>query len=386
MQFTDAVAVSGTRRTADGYLVAEVRTARTGIQDYAGWEVGKPNMPVVKVYRPAEQVFNKDSMGSYAHKPVTNDHPDEAVSATNWKDLAVGSIGDEIARDGDFVRIPLIVMDAAAIKHVEDGKRELSAGYTCDLSFEAGTTPDGQAYDAIQKDIRINHVAIVKNGRAGSKARIGDGAKSWGASPVILPTADMKGSPMADNLRKVLVDGLQVETTDAGAAAIEKLTKDKADLAGKLADVEKAYASAVADTATAHEKADAAKDEEIGALKADLRKAQDAVPSPEALSKLVADRAALEATVKAIAKDVKTEGVSDADIRKAAVAAKLGDEMVKDASDAEIAGMFKAIAKDAATSDPVRAALLNRDTKTNVTDNGQAAYEKRLADAWKKGA
>lgn len=191
---------------------------------------------------------------------------------------------------------------------------------------------------------------------------------------------------MADNLRKVLVDGLQVETTDAGAAAIEKLTKDKADLAGKLADVEKAYASAVADTATAHEKADAAKDEEIGALKADLRKAQDAVPSPEALSKLVADRAALEATVKAIAKDVKTEGVSDADIRKAAVAAKLGDEMVKDASDAEIAGMFKAIAKDAATSDPVRAALLNRDTKTNVTDNGQAAYEKRLADAWKKGA
>ncbi|MCO5152574.1 MULTISPECIES: DUF2213 domain-containing protein [unclassified Shinella] len=386
MNFIDVAPIARTRRTADGYLVAEVRTARTGIQEYAGWEVGKPDMPVVKVYRPADQVFSRDSMSSYAHKPVTNDHPDEAVSATNWKQLAVGSIGDEIARDGDFVRIPLIVMDATAINLVEGGKRELSAGYTCDLSFESGTTPDGLAYDAIQKDIRINHVAIVQNGRAGSKARIGDGAKSWGASPVILPTADMKGSPMADNLRKVLVDGLQVETTDAGAAAIEKLTKDKADLAAKLADVEKAHALATADAATAHEKAVAAKDEEIGTLKADLKKAKDAIPSPEALAKLVADRVALEATVKAVAKDVQTEGVSDADIRKAAVATKLGDEMVKDASDAEIAGMFKAIAKDAATSDPVRAALLNRDTKTNVTDNGQAAYEKRLADAWKKGA
>lgn len=116
MQFIDAAPIAGTRRTADGYLVAEVRTARTGIQDYAGWEVGKPDMPVVKVYRPADQVFAKDSLGSYAHKPVTNDHPDEAVTADNWKDLSVGQIGDEIARDGEFVRIPLIVMDAAAIK------------------------------------------------------------------------------------------------------------------------------------------------------------------------------------------------------------------------------------------------------------------------------
>lgn len=189
MQFTDAAPIAGTRRTADGYLVADVRTARTGIQNYAGHEVGKPEMPVVKIYRPADQVFARDSLGSYAHKPVTNDHPAEAVGATNWKDLAVGQIGDEVARDGEFVRIPLIVMDAAAIKAVDEGKRELSAGYTCDLAWEAGTTPEGEKFDAIQKDIRINHVAIVQRGRAGSQARIGDGVRSWGAAPV---TSDQK--------------------------------------------------------------------------------------------------------------------------------------------------------------------------------------------------
>ncbi|MBP2238095.1 hypothetical protein J2Z31_004622 [Sinorhizobium kostiense] len=52
MRFIDASTIAGTRRTADGYLVADVRTARTGIQLYAGHEVGKPQMQVVKVYRP----------------------------------------------------------------------------------------------------------------------------------------------------------------------------------------------------------------------------------------------------------------------------------------------------------------------------------------------
>lgn len=112
----------------------------------------------MKVYRPEDQVFDKASLGSYAHKPVTNDHPDEAVTPDNWKAVSVGQIGDEVARDGEFVGIPPIVMDAAAIKAIDEGKRELSAGYTCDLAWEPGTTPEGENYDAIQKDIRINHV------------------------------------------------------------------------------------------------------------------------------------------------------------------------------------------------------------------------------------
>ena len=84
MKFTDTEPIAGMRRTADGYLVAEVRTARTGIRDYAGHEVGKPDMPVVKVYRSADQLFARDGPGSC--KPVTKVHLDEAVRAANWKD------------------------------------------------------------------------------------------------------------------------------------------------------------------------------------------------------------------------------------------------------------------------------------------------------------
>jgi hypothetical protein len=47
MQFTDVVTVAGTRRRDDGYLVADARIARTGIQNYLGWEVGKPDLALV---------------------------------------------------------------------------------------------------------------------------------------------------------------------------------------------------------------------------------------------------------------------------------------------------------------------------------------------------
>ncbi|WP_395175052.1 DUF2213 domain-containing protein [Roseibium alexandrii] len=374
MQFIDAAAVAGTRMTADGYLVADVRTARTGIQVYTGAEAGRPELATVRVYRPDEQVFDKASLASYAHRPVTNDHPAEPVTADNWKNHSVGSIGDEVARDGDFVRVPLIVMDGAAIKAVQDGKRELSAGYHCDLAFEAGTTPDGQQYDAIQKNIRINHVAIVNRGRAGSKARIGDGAE-WGASPLTTQTADERNGSMADNLQKVLVDGLLVETTDAGATAIDRLKNDKASLATQLADAE-----------TAHKAALDAKDAELAKKDAEIDDLKSKVIDGAALDAKVAARADLIATAKTIAKDLKTDGLSDAEIRKAAVVAKLGDAAIAGKPEAYVDVRFDILAEDTKKADPFADAMKGRDTTPTINDNGQADYEKRLSDAWKQEA
>ncbi|WP_457659670.1 DUF2213 domain-containing protein [Sinorhizobium medicae] len=379
MKFTDLAPIAGTRRTADGYLVADVRTARTGIQLYAGHEVGKSGMQVVKVYRPEDQVFDKASLGSYAHKPVTNDHPDEAVTADNWKALSVGSIGDEVARDGEFVRIPLIVMDAEAIKAIDEGKRELSAGYTCDLAWEPGTTPAGEKYDAIQKDIRINHVAIVQRGRAGSEARIGDGAGKWGVSPVNTQIADERIPKM--DLRKILVDGLTVETTDQGAQAITKLQKDLESSAAKFADAEKAHQTALA----AKDAEMAKKDAEIDALKGKILSDAD-------IDKRVQARADLITKANTIAKDVKTEGLSDAAIRKAVVVAKLGDAAVADKSEAYIDARFDMLVEDASKNgaDPFRTVVQQGLTQTSDASTSATAHKSMVSElesAWQtKGA
>lgn len=370
MQFTDAVTVAGTRRRDDGSLLADARIARTGVQAYLGSEVGKPDMAMVRVYRPGAEVFSDDTLKSAAHRPVTNEHPAELVTADNWKQNAVGQTGDEITGEGIFIRVPLMVSDGATIADIENGKRELSAGYTCDLDFTAGMTPAGEAYDAIQKNIRINHVAIVQRGRAGSQVRIGDGAISWGASPVI---AD-KETSMTTTLKTVTVDGIPVEVTDQGATVIATLQK-------RLEDATAASTKVLAN----HAEALKAKDAELAKKDAEIDGLKAKIVDAAALDKLVASRAALVTVAKAIAKDVKTDGLTDAAIRRAVVTAKLGDAAVKDKPDAYVDARFEILAEDAAKASPdaFRDALANGGG-VNVTDADlkpvQDAYAKMVED------
>jgi hypothetical protein len=334
MQFTDKVTIAGTRVREDGYLVVDARVARTGIQTYLGSEVGRPDLATVNVYRPEAEVFNTDAMSSFAHRPVTDDHPTVAVTADNWKQLSVGQTDGDIKRDGDFLRVPLMVADAITIQKVQGGKRELSAGYTCDLQWGSGTTPEGLQYDATQTNIRANHVAIVTRGRAGKDVRIGDNALKWGTAPIT--NAHDKETSMTTRI--IMVDGLSVETTDAGAQAIEKLQRDNQTLRDGM-------------TAKEKEKDDElkAKDAAMSKLQAQLDDAQSKVLDQAAIDKLVADRSALEAAAARIAKDVKPAGLSDADLKKAVVKSVLGDKLPADKLEdqAYVGARFDILAEDA---------------------------------------
>jgi hypothetical protein len=374
MQFQDAVTVAGTRRTGDGYLVATAKCVRAGIQLYTGDELGKPNMAIVRVYRPADEVFAKDSLQSFSHAPITINHPTEQVTADNWKALSVGEVSTAAKKVGDWVELPLIFKDASAIALIESGKRELSAGYVADFDFTAGVTPSGEPYDAVQRSIRINHLALVDKARAGSQARVGDSVNTWGAAP-LPPTTDKETITMSDALRTVVVDGLSVQTTDQGAQAIEKLQKAVADAQTKLTDAE-----------TSHKAEIAKKDEEIGTLKADKKKLEDAAPKPADIDRMVADRAALVTAAKAVDEKIVTDGKTDAEIRKAVVTARLGDEAVKDVSDAEITGMFKALTKDAKPNDSVRDALRTQDHSIAANDAWGEGVFAAAGVSVKKGA
>lgn len=373
MRFIEDAKIVGTRRTKDGYLVADVKVARTGIQQYLGSELGKPELSVVNVYRPEDAVFATDSLATYAGKPVTDNHPAEPVTAKNWKQLAGGSIGHDIARDGEFVRVPIMLMDGALIDKVENGKRETSMGYDMELSWEDGTAPCGTEYQAVMRNLRMNHVAIVDRGRAGKECRVGDGAVSWGVAPI--NATDKEGKSMADTkTRTVLIDGIPVDVTDASAAVIDKLTKQRDQFESTLADTEKA-----------HEVAIAAKDKELAAKDAEIDKLKSEKVDDAAIDKRIADRCALIDSAKKVAKDIDFKGMSDAEIRKAAVVAVRGADSVKDKSEAYIEAAFDmAVEAGGATkaNDSVRQAVQARDVN-KAADNGQAAYEQRIRDAYK---
>lgn len=170
-----AAEIAGARPLGNGALVVQARAARAGnVQVYRGDEVARPDLDTVRIYRDPDEIFRAESLRSFGHKPVTLDHPPEAVTPRTWRGVARGHVGDEVVRDGAFVRIPMLLADSAAIAAVQGGRREVSVGYTCDLDWTPGTAPDGSPYDARQTRIVVDHVAIVAQGRAGPDCRIGD--------------------------------------------------------------------------------------------------------------------------------------------------------------------------------------------------------------------
>ena len=159
------------RREPEGYLLClNVPVARTGTQDYLPEELGLPGSSFISVYRPEEEVFSPETIASFEGMPVTNDHPPDGVDVSNIRALQKGhahnvrrGTGDE----SDLLLADLIITDPGLIDLIlEEGKREISCGYTYELCEENG--------QYIQRKIRGNHVAVVDAGRAGPRVSIKD--------------------------------------------------------------------------------------------------------------------------------------------------------------------------------------------------------------------
>ncbi len=146
----------------NGMLRAEAYITRTGIFKYV-----QPDGSIRRELRTPEEVFDADSVASFRLLPVTNDHPGEMLTAQNAKMYHAGSLGDTIKRDGTLLRTSLMVHDPNLITKMRAGKVQVSAGYHCDIDETPGIYK-GEAYDAVQTNIRGNHVAVVNIGRAGA--------------------------------------------------------------------------------------------------------------------------------------------------------------------------------------------------------------------------
>jgi len=349
------------RRTSDGYAVMDCAVARSGIQEYLAAEMGdafKDRDPssVVRIYRPPEVIFSDASLRSYAHKPLTNDHPPKGVSAENWKQVSIGWTGDEAYQDADKrrVRVPMLMADASAIADVEAGKVEWSAGYSVSFDAVPGATPDGQSYDAIVTGQKINHIALVDRGRAGPDCRIED--KSSASDDALKENRQMAEVKMHDG-------GIPFNVADATAEAVVR-------------NIMTARDKAIADLAAAV----LARDTLTGEKAVLEQKLKDAEVTPAKLQVLADARAKVIADAKRIAPTIVVDGKTDAEIRRLAVIAKIGDSAAS-LSDAAIEGAFIALVPvgDAAQDD-IRNVVL--DGAINTTD-ARAAYvaarEKRLA-------
>ena len=337
------------RRTPEGFLRLRARIGRAGIQHYRSGEIGGPPGAapdrVVRVYRPPEDVFDAASLASFEQKPVTLDHPPTMVDARNWSRFAVGYSGPGIARDGDHVAADLTITDAAAVERALAGA-ELSNGYWADFVFEPGATPDGEAFDAVQRNIRGNHIAIVDTGRCGSTCRIdGDVADRAAQDACDCSAVEVAGTVV----RVATLDGAALETTPAVAA--------------HFADFHRALES---------------RDREIAALKA-------APPDAALLERLAAERVGtIDVAARLLGATFDARGRSTAEIRRAAVSRLMGAGRVSGRDDLYVAAAFDALAA-ALPQDNALALHLARGLAHDATSHADALAERNLylSQAWK---
>lgn len=152
--------------TPEGYLVANAKIARIGIQEYPN-----PDGTVRREFRPPEEVANRDSLKSLCDLPISIEHPPAMLDSSNARQFAVGWNGS-VSYDGGFVSTKVKLIDQHAVKNALDGGRiELSVGYLTKLDWTPGVW-EGQRYDAIQRQIKGNHIALTVKARGGADLRL----------------------------------------------------------------------------------------------------------------------------------------------------------------------------------------------------------------------
>jgi hypothetical protein len=354
MLLHDHALIDGPARiTREGHFVAKARVARANnVQDYFPHELELPpkaDGSPYRIFRPAAEIFARDSLASALHRPIVVDHPKEDVTAANWKALSVGDTGGDVLRDGELMSIPVMVMDAAGVKKIQTTHPEFSWGYSAEIDMTPGKFGDAK-YDGSLKHVRYNHLAMCGRARGGSDLRVTDSLVILDERPPHL--RDHQEQPM-----KIKIGDAEVDLSDGAAVAVAI-----GSLNAKMDDAATRATTAEAALATANTSI-VAKDAEIVTLKDQVEKAK---VTPQQMRDAAKAYAVTVGKAKALGVTV-TDAMDEPAIKRAVVDKAMGDA-AKDYTDADVTTAFAVLTKDAKVqdSDPLRTVIANQ--SVNVGD------------------
>jgi hypothetical protein len=236
------------RRSQQGGLIARTNFTRTGVFKYQ-----MADGSFRRELRHPQDVFDPASVATLKTATLTDDHP-ELVHPGNYKAVNIGHAADP-EPNGKFLSGDAVIQHDGAIAKAESGKLvEASCGYTCSLDPTPGVY-EGEPYDARQRNIRYNHVALGPAGwgRAGPEVRMHlDSASAAFSSSSAVGTSDstdesgsyVRAMPDETPEARAAREAKEAQTR-ADAAELERLRNenvalknDKSTLAGQLAGFE----------------------------------------------------------------------------------------------------------------------------------------------------
>lgn len=224
-------------KTPEGFLVCVgVPLARTGTQIYGPGENPIDPGPdgVIHIDRTPEHVFRPATIASANGKDVCDEHPDEDVMPHNYRQLTCGVILDPRRGEGadaDLLVGDLMVKHFETIAAIDAGKKEVSLGYDADYV----KTGEGRGE---QRNIIINHIALVDRGRCGPRCSISDHHhEHQPTTPAPEPVAPACGchskeTSIMKTLKQRVLDALKGKVKDEEAEAIAKEVEKTSDSEG----------------------------------------------------------------------------------------------------------------------------------------------------------
>lgn len=188
----DSIKMDRTWYTEEGYLIDHPIVTRCGIFEY---DDPQARDGIRRELRLPEEVFSEKSLASYEGKPIIITHDAGEIDKNNVHREQIGTILSRGYQDGECVRCKIVIHNTDALKRC--GLKELSLGYS-QTPEETPGEYRGEKYDCIQRDIEINHLALVGEARAGDAARLNIDHRDVGTrkylkgGPVMAKTAAQK--------------------------------------------------------------------------------------------------------------------------------------------------------------------------------------------------
>lgn len=153
--------------------------SKVGVFPYLGEQISSELEPkkIYKVYRPEEELSNQDTIDSFKLLPWTDEHAmlgsgETGLIAAEKKGVH-GVIGENVYFQDGYLKGNIKIFSEKLSNLIDLGKKELSIGYRCLYELVSGVY-NGEKYDAIQRTIRGNHLALVDEGRSGPNVAVLD--------------------------------------------------------------------------------------------------------------------------------------------------------------------------------------------------------------------
>lgn len=160
------------------YEIQNNPLSRVGVFPYLGESIKAPDpQKVYQVYRPEAELASPDCINSFKLVPWIDDHTmlgseESGLTPAERKGIQ-GVIGEQVYYSDGVLYGNIKVFSESMENLIAIGKKELSCGYWCAYDFTPGVY-NGQPYDAVQRRIRGNHLALVDEGRMGPEVAVLD--------------------------------------------------------------------------------------------------------------------------------------------------------------------------------------------------------------------